>query len=100
MYIYNFYILGFDRSALVQHIEACYNDLTGSISHHKCQLCGKTMLLKNNLLDHVESKHFPFSFVYHCNICDQQMRSKKALTMHIQKKHKEIKKEKEIKQEP
>ena len=45
---------------------------------------------KYHVRNHVESKHFPDTFIYTCHICQKQCNNRKALENHIQKHKKEM----------
>ena len=48
-----------------------------------CSLCLQfTHVAKSNVRNHVESKHFPNSFVYNCEQCGHSLGTKKALQRH------------------
>eukprot|EP00088_Acartia_fossae_P002691 TRINITY_DN11106_c1_g1_i1.p1 TRINITY_DN11106_c1_g1~~TRINITY_DN11106_c1_g1_i1.p1 ORF type:complete len:466 (-),score=142.67 TRINITY_DN11106_c1_g1_i1:648-2045(-) len=81
---------GMDRTSLFQYIVTLSEDnsSTGLVKGYMCQLCGKTMKHRYNLLSHVESKHFPNTFVYKCHICNQEMGTKNAHTSHMNQRHK------------
>jgi len=51
----------------------------------KCTLCGKTGNTKNKqrLLVHVESAHFPGTFVHTCKFCDKTTKTMAALKYHM-----------------
>jgi DNA-directed RNA polymerase subunit RPC12/RpoP len=53
-----------------------------------CTICGKTNSQKNNMLNHVESVHFPSLFLYECQYCGKAHNTKNALSVHISVKHK------------
>merc|ERR1712179_717030 len=54
---------GNDRSSLLQYIT---QHLEGGSASFQCTLCGKINGQKNNIMNHVESIHFPGSFTYEC----------------------------------
>ena len=41
----------------------------------------------SNVRNHVESKHFPFRFVYTCEICGKQVKTKASLSTHKSEQH-------------
>ena len=43
---------------------------------------------KSNMLNHVESVHFPSLFLYECPYCGKAHNTKNALSVHISVKHK------------
>ena len=50
---------------------------------HSCSLCLQfTHVAKSNVRNHVESRHFPNSFVYNCDHCGHNLGTKKALQRH------------------
>ena len=57
----------------------------------KCKLCGKTMGHKYNLLSHVESIHFPNTFLHECSLCERSFGTKKALDQHVVNLHRRLK---------
>ena len=73
-----------DRDSLLKYIN---QSLVGAGASFQCTLCGKTKGQKNNIMNHVESIHFPGSFTYHCNICDKTVKTKSALNLHNARYH-------------
>ena len=55
----------------------------------ECTLCGQSNALRSNVLNHVESVHFPGSFLYTCHLCDKQFTSKNSRNVHVFRNHKE-----------
>ena len=53
-----------------------------------CSMCGQKNSQKVNVLNHVESVHFPNSFVYTCQYCETQFYSKNARNVHVSRNHK------------
>jgi hypothetical protein len=54
-----------------------------------CTVCGKSNTQKSNVLSHVESAHFPGTFIYTCVHCAKKMNTKNALNIHIRREHKQ-----------
>ena len=56
-------------------------------SGYSCGLCGAfTHGSRSNTRNHIESRHFPNTFVYNCDICQKQCSSRQALQQHKSKK--------------
>jgi hypothetical protein len=55
---------------------------------HHCTICTKTAATRRDVRNHVESIHFPDSFVYDCEYCDKKMKTKKQRDWHMGKEHK------------
>eukprot|EP00092_Neocalanus_flemingeri_P037293 GFUD01040614.1.p1 GENE.GFUD01040614.1~~GFUD01040614.1.p1 ORF type:complete len:393 (+),score=68.12 GFUD01040614.1:147-1181(+) len=54
---------------------------------YNCEICAQFgHASKSNVRNHVESKHFPNTFVYNCNICNKTCNSRQALQQHKSKK--------------
>lgn len=54
-----------------------------------CTICYKfSHKYKNCTRNHVESKHFPKTFIYTCDNCKMSFFSKNSLSMHRSRKHK------------
>ena len=50
---------------------------------HSCSVCLQfTHVAKSNVRNHIESRHFPNSFVYNCAHCGHNLGTKKALQRH------------------
>ena len=83
--IMNMWCAGFDPSSV-----ACYEDLqqyaVRTESGYEC-FCGFSLRRKDNVLRHIESKHFPNHFAWNCDICGKQVGTKKALEMHKSYSH-------------
>ena len=73
-----------DRDSLLKYIT---QNSVGAGASFQCTLCGKTNGQKNNIMNHVESIHFPGSFTYHCNLCDKTVKTKSALNLHNARYH-------------
>ena len=50
---------------------------------HRCTMCGKVGNDRGNLRKHVESLHFPGSFVYTCKHCSEDFDTKTKLNNHV-----------------
>ena len=55
----------------------------------KCTICGHVNALKTNVLNHVESIHFPNTFQYSCDICGKTTKSKQSLYKHVSVNHRQ-----------
>jgi len=54
----------------------------------KCNICWQfSHRGRNNVRNHVESKHFPNQFEYHCDYCEKTCHTKKGLEVHTSEKH-------------
>ena len=53
----------------------------------RCSLCGKVSSAKSNLKTHVESKHFPGSFVYTCKFCGETFSTRNTHYLHVSRVH-------------
>jgi len=73
-----------DRLSLMQYIT---QNSVGASASFQCTLCGKINGQKNNIMNHVESIHFPGSFTYHCQLCDKTVQTKSALNLHNARYH-------------
>ena len=75
-----------DPSELFYYVGKDLSDV--SKTKYICTICklfshpGRT-----NVRNHVESKHFPNSFVYKCELCEKTLPSKGSLQMHKHKAH-------------
>ena len=74
-----------DRSFMNQYVE---KDPCGK--GFRCSLCeqqGQTFKNKGSyhIINHIESKHFPNTFVYNCDNCDKIMPTAKAQSRHKEK---------------
>jgi len=78
-----------DPSELLQYVERDTSDT--SRTKYVCTICKNFFHQgKNNVRNHVESKHFPNSFVYKCDLCDKSVPSKASLQMHKHKAHRPL----------
>ena len=48
----------------------------------KCAICGKLFSRKEHLWCHLESIHFPNSFLYSCDMCHKSFNTKNKLYKH------------------
>ena len=68
-------------SDLLNYVEQCEVGF-------QCSICGKTSGSKREARNHVESIHFPSSFVYECDHCGRQFNSLNTRNVHISRNHK------------
>ena len=68
-------------SDLLNYVEPCEVGF-------QCSICGKTSGSKREARNHVESIHFPSSFVYECDHCGRQFNSLNTRNVHISRNHK------------
>ena len=73
-----------DRNILLKYV---IQNSVGACASFQCTLCGKTNGQKNNIMNHVESIHFPDSFTYPCHLCDKIVKTKSALNLHNARYH-------------
>merc|ERR1719158_2624926 len=53
---------------------------------YSCHICASfSHASRSNVRNHVESKHFPNTFVYNCDACQKQCNSRQALQQHKSK---------------
>jgi len=76
---------GEDRSILQTYITRTEGQ---GPAMHQCNICGKAMALKHNMMNHVENIHFPGIFQYKCKLCSKVVKSKEALNNHLKSSHK------------
>ena len=55
-----------------------------------CTICQKTLGYRHLARNHVESIHFPDSFIYECDYCGKELNSKKAKINHVYNVHKNL----------
>merc|ERR1712202_5021 len=77
---------GENRNVLNQYIQKSQNELGQSVV--ECTLCGQKNAKRQNILNHLESVHFPNSFVYSCKHCKIEFNSKNARNVHVSRNHK------------
>ena len=83
------FIPGNDRNVLLKYIKKVADKERNGEDQYKCEICGKIGSRKDNVLNHVESTHFPDTFDYSCNICKKKMQTKKSLENHVYRNHKD-----------
>ena len=80
---------GADRTILNDYIvKECLEGRT----LFKCTMCSKASSQKPNIVNHVESVHFPGTFLYTCKYCGKEYNAKNSLNVHISTIHREQKK--------
>jgi len=77
-----------DRKMLYEYIK---REEVGGKSVSMCTLCGKYNSNKQNIVNHVESVHFPNMFTYNCKYCDKTYNAKNSLYVHICTNHRQEK---------
>ena len=58
-------------------------DADKSKTTFRCKLCKKIKLHRSGLVQHIESAHFPGTFVHTCKFCDKTVQTKSALNSHL-----------------
>jgi len=58
-------------------------------NQYECTICGAKNRQRPNVLNHVESVHFPGSFLYDCHLCGKQFSSKNSRNVHVSRNHKD-----------
>lgn len=77
---------GDDRTALLDYIQK-ESDSSGK-NCYSCTLCGQANSHRTNVMNHVESSHFPS--IHKCDYCDKTFKSKNAKNVHISRNHREV----------
>ena len=57
------------------------------LNHYTCTLCLKILKQRKDARNHVESIHFPNTFVYSCTVCEKTFNSKNTRNVHITRNH-------------
>ena len=83
-----YYVVGPERSLLAEYIEKQQDD---SGIRFKCTMCPMTNKLKTNVVNHVESAHFPDTFSYSCEYCGKIFKSLNSKNVHVSKMHRNVK---------
>jgi len=60
----------------------------GNQTINYCTLCGKSNSKRYNVLNHVESAHFPNMFEYSCEYCGNVFKSQNSYKVHLSTTHK------------
>jgi len=76
---------GDDRTALLDYVRK-ESDPSGK-NCYSCTLCGQSNSHRTNVINHVESSHFPS--LHKCDYCDKTFRSKNSKNVHISRHHRE-----------
>lgn len=80
----DYYFSGFEaREVLAEYLKQ------NEENQYECTICGAKNRLRPNVLNHVESVHFPGSFLYDCQICGKQFSSKNSRNVHVSRNHKD-----------
>jgi len=58
-------------------------DVDKNKSTFRCKLCKKTKFHRSGLVEHIESVHFPGTFIHSCKFCDKTVKTKSALNSHL-----------------
>ena len=77
-----------DRSILHEYIK---KEIINGKSVSVCTMCGKSNSQKWNIINHVESVHFPNMFTYSCKYCGKTYNAKNSLYVHMSTSHRENK---------
>jgi len=62
--------------------------VTGGDGGVMCSLCAKTFKIKRDARNHIESIHFPNSFIYTCEHCGKQFNALNTKNVHVTRNHK------------
>jgi len=77
-----------DRSILHEYIK---KEVIDGRPVSVCTMCGKSNNQKQNLMNHVESVHFPNMFTYTCKYCGKIYNAKNSLYVHMSTSHRDLK---------
>lgn len=55
----------------------------------QCTLCQRIFSVRRDARNHVESIHFPTSFVYNCTVCEKTFPAKNSLNVHMYRHRKQ-----------
>ena len=73
---------------VLQSPEDFSNFITAIEGKPTCSICHNfAHHSKTNVRRHIESRHFPNSFLYHCPNCGTAKKTKTALDLHLSKCH-------------
>ena len=61
-----------------------YNSVT---KMYTCTLCQRESIARLGLLNHIESRHFPNSYVYTCVHCAKEFNNKNSMSVHVSRVH-------------
>ena len=53
-----------------------------------CEVCGKLDKYKSNLVNHVESVHFPGCYIHCCKVCMKNFDTRQSFLSHMKNNHK------------
>jgi len=76
--------LGSDRSVLNEYVK---KEVINGRSVSVCTMCGKSNTSRPNIMNHVESVHFPNTYTYTCKYCGKMYNAKNSLNVHISTIH-------------
>ena len=78
--------LGFepDRRMLNEYVK---KEVINGRSVSVCTMCGKSNASRPNIVNHIESVHFPNTFTYTCKYCGKTFNAKNSLYVHISTGH-------------
>ena len=65
-----------------------YAVLNTKTRQFECTVCQKSSSRKDNLINHIESIHFPNYFVYSCEYCEKTFSSRNNMAVHKSNYHK------------
>ena len=54
-----------------------------------CKVCGKISDRKSNLINHIESLHFPGCYIHSCKVCMKKFNTRQSLHWHTKANHRE-----------
>ena len=60
-------------------------DTARGLPEYHCAVCGKVCARKDNIMNHLENRHFPGNYV--CQLCEKVFRSVNTLQVHMSRIH-------------
>jgi len=60
-----------------------FKDVNKSKITFRCKICMKMKLHRTGLIEHIESAHFPGTFIHTCKFCDKTVQTKSSLNSHL-----------------
>lgn len=78
-----------EPAELYRYIDRLVPAVDGESGGFQCTLCRRVFNVRRDARNHVESIHFPTSFVYPCTVCGKNFPAKNSLNVHMYRHRKQ-----------